>query len=126
LSHAGYVEGRNVMVEYHWLEGHYERLPAILADLIGRRVAVIATPVSDPASLAAKAATATIPIVFGVSRDPVAQGLVASLSRPGGNATGINFFNGETDAKRLGLMHALLPKATRYAVLVHPGNVTGS
>jgi putative tryptophan/tyrosine transport system substrate-binding protein len=112
------------MVEYHWLEGHYDRLPAVLADLVRRRVAVIATPGGTEAAVAAKTATATIPIVFGVAQDPVMPGIVASLARPGGNATGINFFNQETDAQRLGLMHELLPKATRFAVLVNPANAT--
>jgi ABC-type uncharacterized transport system substrate-binding protein len=124
LSEAGYAEGQNVLVEYHWLEGHYERLPAVLADLVRRRVSVIATPGSMEASRAAKAATATIPIVFGVPEDPVRLGIVASLARPGGNATGINFFASEVDAKRLGLMRELVPKATRFAVLVNPANVT--
>ena len=126
LSEAGYVEDQNVLIEYHWLEGHFERLPAVLADLIRRRVAVIATPGSTPASIAAKSATSTIPIVFGVSEDPVALGIVASLARPGGNATGINFFVSEIDTKRFGLMHELLPKATRFAVLVNPADATAS
>jgi putative ABC transport system substrate-binding protein len=114
------------LVEYHWLEGHYERLPAVLADLVRRRVAVIATPGFTEAALAAKTATAMIPIVFGVAEDPVPLGIVASLARPGGNATGINFFASEIDAKRLGLMHELLPKATRFAVLVNPANAAGT
>jgi len=126
MSEAGYVESQNVTVEYHWMNGHYEGLPALLDDLVRRRVAVIATPGSNPAALAAKAATASIPIVFGVAEDPVALGLVASLAHPGGNATGVNFFAAEIDAKRLGLMHELLPKATRFAVLVNPTNATSA
>jgi putative ABC transport system substrate-binding protein len=122
LNDTGYVEGQNVTVEYHWLEGHYDHLPALMADLVRRQVAVIATPGSVPATLAAKAATATIPIVFGVSQDPVRFGLVASLARPGGNATGINYFQAEVVAKRLRLVHDLLPKAVRIAVLVNPAN----
>jgi putative ABC transport system substrate-binding protein len=123
LSETGYVEGRNVAVEYHWLEGNYARLPAILDDVIRRGVAVLAVPGSSPISVAAKAATATIPIVFGVADDPVLLGLVKSLAHPGSNATGVNFFAIETDTKRLGLMHELVPKATRLAVLVNPANV---
>jgi ABC-type uncharacterized transport system substrate-binding protein len=123
LSETGYIEAQNVSVEYHWLDGQYLRLPMVLDEVIQRRVDVIAIPGSGPAVLAAKAATATIPIVFGVAENPVALGLVKSLAQPGGNATGINFFAGEVDAKRLGLMQELLPKASRFAVLVNPANV---
>ena len=122
LNETGYVEGQNVTVEYHWLEGQYDRLPALMADFIRRRVAVIATPGNGMAALAAKTATTTIPIVFGVGQDPVALGLVASLARPGGNATGVNFFVGEVVAKGLRLLHDLVPKAVRVAVLVNPTN----
>jgi putative ABC transport system substrate-binding protein len=123
INEAGYVEGQNVMVEYHWMEGQYDRLPSLMADFVRRRVAVIATP-STAATLAAKAATTTIPIVFGVAEDPVKLSLVASLARPGGNATGINFFTAEVVAKRLGLLHDLMPKAVRIAVLVNPSNTS--
>jgi putative ABC transport system substrate-binding protein len=122
LSESGYVDGQNVLIEYHWLEGRYDRLPPLMADLVNRRVAVIATPGSVNASSAAKAATSTIPIVFGVAEDPVRLGLVASIARPGGNATGFNFFNTEVDAKRLGLLHELVPNAKRVAILVNPSN----
>jgi putative ABC transport system substrate-binding protein len=122
LSETGFVEGQNVGVEYHWLEGKYDQLPALMADLVRRRVALIATPASGPAARAAKAATSTIPIVFSVAQDPVQLGLVASLARPGGNATGLNFFNREVAAKRLRLLHDLIPKAVRVAVLLNPGN----
>ena len=127
LSEAGYVEGQNVIVEYHWLEGHYDRVPALVADLVRRRVALIAMPgISGSAVLAAKAATTTIPIVFGVGGDPVRLGLVTSLARPSGNATGLNFFNTDVVAKRLLLLRELVPNAVRVAVLVNPRNLSTS
>jgi putative tryptophan/tyrosine transport system substrate-binding protein len=126
LSETGHVEGQNVTVEYHWLNGQYDRLPALIADFVRRPVTVIATAGSTSIASAAKAATTTIPIVFGVLEDPVKLGLVASLARPGGNATGINFLNGEVVAKLLELLHALVPKAVRAAVLVNPSEAANA
>jgi len=126
LGETGYVEGQNVLVEYHWLEGQLDRVPALVADLVRRRVAVIATPGNPATAQVAKAATTTIPIVFGVGEDPVRLGLVASLARPGGNATGMNFFSLEAVPKRLGLLHELLPNAVRVAVLVNPASTAAA
>jgi putative tryptophan/tyrosine transport system substrate-binding protein len=126
LSDTGCVEGRNVTVEYHWLDGQYDRLSSVVADLVRRRVALIASPGFTPGALAARAGTTTVPIVFGVGDDPVKLGLVESLARPGGNVTGVNFFVHEIVSKRLGLLHELLPKAVRIAVLVNPGNAVAA
>src|SRR5262245_7705578 len=102
LAEAGYVEGRNVAIEYRWAEGRFDRLPELVADLVRRQVSVMIV-VSDPGAVAAKAATTTIPIVFGISEDPVALGLVANIARPGGNVTGVNFLVAELVAKRMGV-----------------------
>jgi putative tryptophan/tyrosine transport system substrate-binding protein len=126
LEQTGYVEGLNVAVEYHWLDGQFDGLPALMADLVRRRVAVIATPAGVAATLAAKAATSTIPIVFGVNDNPIGLGLVSSFPRPGGNLTGMNFLTQEVVSKRLALFHQLVPDESRVAVLINPNNLVAS
>jgi putative ABC transport system substrate-binding protein len=126
LSETGYVEGRNVTIEYRWAHNEPDRLRELAADLVRRRVAVIATPGSTDAALAAKAATTIIPIVFSTAGDPVQLGLVASFNRPGGNLTGISFMTVELGAKQFGLLRELLPHATRFAVLVNPNQAVSS
>ena len=124
LAETGFVEGRNVTIEYRWAEGQLDLLPELAADLVRRNVSVIAAPGTEPGARAAKDATATIPIVFGVAEDPVALGLVASLARPGGNATGFNYLSAETVGKRVGLLRELLPGAKKLGVLINPRDAT--
>jgi putative ABC transport system substrate-binding protein len=120
LNETGFVEGRNVVVEYRWAEGHYDRLPALAADLVRSQVAVIVATGSPAAGLAAKAATTSVPVVFSSGSDPVKLGLVSSLSRPDGNLTGVNLYSAELITKQLDLLHELLPHAGNVAVLVNP------
>jgi putative ABC transport system substrate-binding protein len=125
LKEAGFVDGENVIIAYRWADGQNERLPELAAQLVQRKVSVIAS-FTPAATFAAKGATRTIPIVFGVNEDPVRLGLVASLARPGGNATGVNFLTAEVGAKRLNLLRELMPATARVAVLVNPANATST
>jgi putative ABC transport system substrate-binding protein len=120
LNEAGYVEGQNAAVEYRWADGHYDRLPSLVADLVRQRVTVIATLGSTPAALAAKAATTAIPIVFLTGGDPLQVGLVASLNKPSGNITGVTSLNVEVGPKRVELLHEVVPSANSMALLVNP------
>jgi len=122
LAETGYVEGQNVIIDYRFAEGRQDRLPQLASDLARRQVTVIVAPASTSTAVAAKAVTSTIPIVFGISDDPARLGLVASLNRPGGNATGVNYLSAELGTKRLGLLRELLPAARRVGLLVNPNN----
>jgi putative ABC transport system substrate-binding protein len=123
LSETGYVEGQNLAIEYRWAEGRYERLPALAADLVGRKVDVIATSGGTSPAIAAKSATLTIPIVFETGADPVEKGLVASLARPGGNLTGFTILTAELMPKRLELLSEMVPQAKMIALLANPNNL---
>src|SRR2546426_1796398 len=122
LNGAGFIEGRSIAIEYRWAQGDYQRLSALSADLVNRKVAVVAAISGTPAALAAKAATTTIPIVFAIGGDPIAPGLVTSLSRPGGNITGVSFYNSPLVTKRLDLARELVPTGSLIAVIVNPEN----
>jgi putative tryptophan/tyrosine transport system substrate-binding protein len=126
LKEAGYIESQNVAIEYRWAQGHYDRLPELAADLVRRKVAVIVASGGDPSPQIARAATQTIPIVFGMFGDPIREGLVDSLSRPGGNATGVTIFGPAAVTKRLQLLHDLVPQAAVIAFLMNPNNPNGS